>query len=101
MKAAQKNPEKYKNLQVRLCGWNVYFTDLEREVQNQLIETLYQIRNASKYIKKDILLKMRTHNSYNVEIQYEESYFEVINNLLTVEVYDGEELVSRTETRIP
>lgn len=38
--AAQKEPEKYKNLQVRLCGWNVYFTELEREVQNQLIESM-------------------------------------------------------------
>ena len=40
LEAAQKEPEKYKNLQVRLCGWNVYFTDLEREVQNQLIESM-------------------------------------------------------------
>lgn len=37
LKAAQKEPEKYKNLQVRLCGWNVYFTDLEPEMQNNLI----------------------------------------------------------------
>ncbi|MBQ3015557.1 MAG: hypothetical protein IJD79_02120 [Clostridia bacterium] len=35
--AAQNDPEKYKNLQVRLCGWNVYFCDLEREVQDNLI----------------------------------------------------------------
>lgn len=40
LEAAQKEPEKYKNLQVRLCGWNVYFTELEREVQNQLIESM-------------------------------------------------------------
>ncbi len=37
LKAAQKEPEKYKNLQVRLCGWNVYFTDLDKEMQNNLI----------------------------------------------------------------
>lgn len=40
LEAAQREPEKYKNLQVRLCGWNVYFTDLEREVQDQLIESM-------------------------------------------------------------
>ena len=37
LREAQKAPEKYKNLQVRLCGWNVYFCDLEREVQDNLI----------------------------------------------------------------
>lgn len=37
LKAAQKEPERYKNLQVRLCGWNVYFTDLDKEMQNNLI----------------------------------------------------------------
>lgn len=40
LKAAQKNPEKYKNLQVRLCGWNVYFTDLDGEMQNNLIKSM-------------------------------------------------------------
>lgn len=40
LKAAQKNPEKYKNLQVRLCGWNVYFTDLDTEMQNNLIQSM-------------------------------------------------------------
>lgn len=40
LKAAQKNPEKYKNLQVRLCGWNVYFTDLDTEMQNNLIKSM-------------------------------------------------------------
>lgn len=38
LRAAQMAPDKYKNLQVRLCGWNVYFTDLAQEVQNNLIE---------------------------------------------------------------
>ena len=40
LEKAQKEPEKYKNLQVRLCGWNVYFTELERAVQNQIIESM-------------------------------------------------------------
>lgn len=40
LKKAQENPEKYKNLQVRLCGWNVYFTDLSREMQDNLIRSM-------------------------------------------------------------
>lgn len=40
LKKAQKAPEKYKNLQVRLCGWNVYFTDLDTEMQNNLIKSM-------------------------------------------------------------
>lgn len=43
LRAAQNDPDKYKNLQVRLCGWNVYFTDLEREVQNNLIESMVNV----------------------------------------------------------
>ncbi len=38
LKEAKKNPEKYKNLQVRLCGWNVYFADLDSEMQDNLIK---------------------------------------------------------------
>ncbi len=37
---ARNEPQKYKNLQIRLCGWNVYFTDLEKEVQDNLIRSL-------------------------------------------------------------
>ena len=40
LKKAQKEPEKYKNLQVRLCGWNVYFTDLDTQMQNNLIRSM-------------------------------------------------------------
>ena len=40
LRKAQQNPEKYKNLQVRLCGWNVYFTDLSRERQDNLIKSM-------------------------------------------------------------
>ena len=40
LKEAKKNPEKYKNLQVRLCGWNVYFADLDGEMQDILIESM-------------------------------------------------------------
>lgn len=34
---AQREPEKYKNLQVRLCGWNVYFVDLSKREQDEFV----------------------------------------------------------------
>ncbi|MBQ7660641.1 MAG: hypothetical protein IJS44_01125 [Clostridia bacterium] len=34
---AQKNPEKYQNLQVRVCGWNEYFVNMKRELQDDFI----------------------------------------------------------------
>ena len=37
LRAAQKEPEKYANLQIRLCGWNVRFIDLEKDMQECLI----------------------------------------------------------------
>jgi len=40
LRKAQKEPEKYRNLQVRLCGWNVYFTDLNTQMQDNLIRTM-------------------------------------------------------------
>jgi formate C-acetyltransferase len=40
LRAAQKEPEKYKNLQIRLCGWNIYFTELDRAAQDHLIESI-------------------------------------------------------------
>ena len=36
--AAQNNPEKYKNLQVRVCGWNAYFVNLSKEEQDAFIK---------------------------------------------------------------
>ena len=38
LKAAQKDPQKYKNLQVRVCGWNAYFVDLSADEQNAFIK---------------------------------------------------------------
>ena len=35
---AQKNPEKYSNLQVRVCGWNLRFIDLAPEEQQIFID---------------------------------------------------------------
>ena len=43
LRMAQKTPEKYKTLQVRRCGWNVYFNELSREEQNEFIK---QAENA-------------------------------------------------------
>ncbi len=37
LRDAQLNPEKYAGLQVRVCGWNVYFADLSLEEQNIFI----------------------------------------------------------------
>lgn len=34
---AQKNPEKYASLQVRVCGWNEYFVKMTREKQELFI----------------------------------------------------------------
>ena len=37
LKAAQANPEKYANLQVRVCGWNARFIDLSPGMQDCFI----------------------------------------------------------------
>lgn len=37
LRNAQQHPEQYQNLQIRLCGWNVYFVDLSRDEQNAFI----------------------------------------------------------------
>ena len=37
LRAAQAEPEKYRNLQVRLCGWNVRFVNLDKAHQDWLI----------------------------------------------------------------
>lgn len=37
LRDAQKNPEKYKNLQVRVCGWNVLWNNLSHAEQNAYI----------------------------------------------------------------
>ncbi len=38
LKKAQENPEQYRNLQVRVCGWNAYFVDLSRKEQDSFIK---------------------------------------------------------------
>ncbi len=37
MQAAQKNPEEYKNLMVRVCGLSVYFVNLDKAFQDDMI----------------------------------------------------------------
>lgn len=37
LRRAQAEPENYANLQIRLCGWNVYFNELSRSEQNAFI----------------------------------------------------------------
>ena len=34
---AQQHPEKYRGLQVRVCGWNVHFTEMCRREQDAFI----------------------------------------------------------------
>jgi formate C-acetyltransferase len=37
LRDAQRHPEKYASLQIRVTGWSVYFTTLSEEEQNQFI----------------------------------------------------------------
>ena len=42
---AQKHPEKYEHLQVRVCGWNVRFNDLSKVEQDAFIRRAMNIKN--------------------------------------------------------
>ena len=37
LRDAQKHPENYKNLQVRVCGWNVLWNNMSTDEQNAYI----------------------------------------------------------------
>jgi formate C-acetyltransferase len=37
LRAAQAEPEKYQDLQIRVCGWNALFNSMDRAEQNQYI----------------------------------------------------------------
>ena len=37
LKKAKENPDKYKTLQIRVCGWNEYFVRLSKEMQDTFI----------------------------------------------------------------
>jgi len=42
---AQKRPEKYEHLQVRVCGWNVRFNDLSKAEQDAFIRRAMNIKS--------------------------------------------------------
>lgn len=44
LRDAQKHPEKYQNLQVRVCGWNVLWNNLSGKEQNAYITRAENIR---------------------------------------------------------
>lgn len=44
LRDAQVNPEKYRNLQVRVCGWNVLWNNLSREEQEAYIKRAQNIK---------------------------------------------------------
>lgn len=37
LREAQKNPEKYQDLQIRVCGWNVLFNNINKPEQDEFI----------------------------------------------------------------
>lgn len=37
LRKAQKNPEKYKDLQIRVCGWNALFNNINKPEQDEFI----------------------------------------------------------------
>lgn len=44
LRDAQKHPDKYKNLQVRVCGWNVLWNNLSEKEQNAYITRAENIK---------------------------------------------------------
>ena len=40
---AVKNPNEYKELQIRVCGWNDYFVNLSKEQQQEFIKQAERI----------------------------------------------------------
>lgn len=44
LRDAQKNPHKYENLQVRVCGWNVRWNDLPKAQQDAYIRRAESIK---------------------------------------------------------
>ena len=45
LRDAQKHPEKYRNLQVRVCGWNVLWNHLSTAEQNAYIRRAENVRD--------------------------------------------------------
>ena len=38
LREAQRHPEKYRNLQIRVCGWNALWTNMSKAEQDKYIE---------------------------------------------------------------
>ena len=38
LRDAQRHPENYENLQIRICGWNWYFNKMEKMYQDEFIK---------------------------------------------------------------
>ena len=38
LRAAQKNPEKYKDLLIRVAGYSAFFVELDPKIQNDIID---------------------------------------------------------------
>ncbi|MEA4871287.1 MAG: glycine radical domain-containing protein, partial [Synergistaceae bacterium] len=45
--AAQKNPEEYKNLLVRVAGYTAFFVELGKDVQDDIISRTVQTESGS------------------------------------------------------
>ena len=48
LRKAQKNPEQYTDLQIRVSGWSVHFNDIKKEEQDGFIrqaETAWFLKN--------------------------------------------------------
>ena len=41
---ARRNPDKYRTLQVRVCGWNEYFVEMDEDVQDMFIRQLQVVQ---------------------------------------------------------
>lgn len=48
LKAAQKNPEKYRGLMVRVAGYMAYFTELDKSAQDTIIYRTTHFSNAAE-----------------------------------------------------
>ena len=42
LRAAQEEPDKYRNILVRVAGYSAYFVDLSEEIQNNIIDRTIQ-----------------------------------------------------------
>ncbi|MBC5681606.1 glycine radical domain-containing protein [Lachnospira hominis (ex Liu et al. 2021)] len=46
LKKAQIEPDKYKNLVVRVSGYSAYFVNLDKELQNEIIMRTEKNKNS-------------------------------------------------------